>query len=632
MTAAEEKQTPSTPPKGWIRWSGLVTFAALVAAVVAISYLSVTLLLKNQLEHYASQAWGAKVEIGDIDLGIFPIRVGVSNLRVTDPDKPMENLFQVGHIGASLNFYHWVVGRTVIDNLRLEKLAFNQPRKTSGALKKVKKTAAEQAAEAKKKPGMKLEMPSFVVPKPEEVLARQNLKTPEKAEAIKQQLSELDQQWSSLQKQLPSQQMINDFQQRFNQITQGDFKNPAEIQAKQKEFEALQKEVSQKMAVVEKSRDLFQSKLPKLQKDVAELKRLPAQDLKNLQQAYSFDQKGVSNLTYMLYGPKVQHYVDQANYWYQKAKPFIDKISAKLAASKAEKQQQQAKRLAGQNIAFKEYDPEPSFIIKHLSLSTQIDWGKLTLNARNVNFTQASSHMPITYQAEVQPASQPSALKVTGESNWVQPGKGFNLAKIEWPNYQIKDWALAKDDNLPIWMNQAKADVAGVIRLGQNADITGDMKLAYHDVDFDLSRTKSKDVKRYLAPIFSEIRQFTVNSDISGSLMAPSIGAKSDLDRHLSSAFNKVIEKEVAKAKADLTKQFNAMVAQQLGPVNQQLAGLLGDQNQLNKGYNGLDKILSGNSDAFAKEAQEKLQKQMEDKAKSEVKNKLEDALKQFKF
>ena len=82
-------------PKGWVRWSGLGVFLAIIGGIIAIGYLSFSLLLKNQIESFATDAWGAKVEIGSLDIGLFPIRVGVFDLEITDPDKPMENLIQV---------------------------------------------------------------------------------------------------------------------------------------------------------------------------------------------------------------------------------------------------------------------------------------------------------------------------------------------------------------------------------------------------------------------------------------------------------------------------------------------------------------------------------------------------------
>ncbi len=635
-TAKKEKL-----PKGWIRWSGLTAFLSIVVVIIGLTYLGMTLFLKSTLEDYASEAWGAKVEIGSLDLGILPLRVGIYDLAVTDPDKPMENLVTVKHIGSSVNFYQWVVGRTVIEEVAVQSLAFHQPRTSSGALSdaKLKSSNAGQSASnasSGNKKSSGLAMPTTAIPNLDDVLSRDNLQTLKTAEAVKQQLNDLANDWEKLQKDLPSQTELDGYQKRFQDLTKGNFNNLADIQKKQKAFESLKKEVESKSKLVEEANDLLQKRLPKLQADVLALKDLPAKDLAHLKSQYSLDGNGLSNVTYLLFGDKMQGYMTTAQQWYGKAKPFIDNWKAKQA--EADKRQATLAKIfrGGTEVKFKERDPQPDFIIKRVMVSTDIPWGTLKLKVLNVNFDQPTSQRPITYFAEVQPRGQTATMKLVGESNFTKAGAGFYIVNVKMKDYQIKDWPLSDDKSMNIQMDKAITQVNGQFRLTEQEALSGNLALNYQKVQFDLSQSQSKEVKRYMAPIFKKIHGFTVDTQVKGKLFAPDFSAKSNLDKKLAKAFNQALNGEMEVAKKKMKAELDKRVAAELGPINKQLSALLGDQAEVGGQANGIEKILSTDSNSFFKKQQKQLetkyQKQAEDKINSE-KNKLgQQLLNQFKF
>lgn len=610
-------QADRKKPKGWIRWSGLLTFVALVGAVFAVTYLSLTLVLKSQIEKYASEAWGAKISIDHLGFSFIPVGVSLRGIAVTDPKKPMKNLVTIGHIGANLSLYQWVVGRTVIEDMSLQTLAFNQPRKISGALAKSTSQKTEQPKKTSTKSEDHFKVPSLLVPKPAEMLNRQKFKTTEQAEKINQSLTQFNQKWKDLQKQMPDSKTLDGYQKQFANLTKGSIKSLGDLQAKQAEYEKLQKEVSKKTEAVKQAQTLFRKDLPALQKQVTALQKMPAQDFANLQSTYSLNQNGLENFTYLIFGDKVRNYTQQGLAIYEKVTPFIDRLMAERAA--AEKQQaEQAKRQTGQNIVFREYDPEPDFIIKRLHLSADLDWGQINASAKNLNFDQPTSKLPTLFNVAVLPKTQKTPLEVSGQSNWIQPGKGFTDARISCPHYDLKNWAMLKDDNLPLMMKSSQVAINGKLLLTQDQHLKGVVDLDYQKVGFDMGATQSKSVKQYLAPVFNEIHQFTVVTELSGKLFAPSIGARSDLDKKVSNSLNKVLNKQIAAAKVQLRKQFDAKMAEQLKPINQKLAALLGDKVQINQKAQSVDKLLSVSPQEYIQQQKVKYQQQLRDKANAE--------------
>jgi uncharacterized protein (TIGR03545 family) len=595
-----QTQSSQPAPKGWVRWSGLGVFAGIVVAVVAIGYFSFTTILKSQLEHYASQAWGAKIEIGSLDLGIMPIEVGLRELQVTDPDKPMENLLVLSRLSASLNLYHLIAGRTVIEDVNFTGLAMHQPRDTSGALAKASKTETTDTAEKDSKSGG-FAMPDMALPDPNEILAREKLETLEAANRVQAQLDEIDQAWSEMQKELPSDAEIQDYQKRFESLTGG--KNDMQsILAKKDEFEKLQSELEAKKKTLEKAQDLLQNKLPKIQKDVVALKDLPEKDYNRLMSKYSLNQSGLSNVTYLLFGPQIQYWTDEGLSWYRKLEPFIAKLKTMQAEQAAETEKQAPQRAFGVDVAFPEYDPQPDFIIKRINGSGTLDWGDIDIRVRQVTFDHPTTRLPVLFEVLGKPKGQDQALRVIGESNFTDPQAPLNEANIVWDGYRISDWTISGDKTLPVVMQQGLVDVTGKVSLVGVDEVNAVVDMAYQDVAMDVSQSASKEVKRYIAPLFDEVKAFKVKADISGEVTAPNINASSNLDKLMSGAFNKVLGQELQQVKAEFQDQLNAKLQEQLGPINQQLNGLLGDKAELGKETASLDKMLNFDFESLVKE------------------------------
>lgn len=630
--AAKSAAKPVAKPKGWVRWSGLGFVLGGVGLFFLIGYLGITLGLKSQLEKGLSAAWGAKVEIGAIDLRLFPLIIGLEDLAITDTSKPMENLIQIDRISASLNLYHWVIGRTVIEQLQFMDLVLHQPRQTSGALPKKPKPEVSKTKDASADAPSPLEslavpLPEMALPSPETLLDRQSLQTVTVAKDIEKKLAEINQAWSNLETQIPSQQQLNDYQARFKTLTQGKIDSVQAFETKKAEFEALKQDLQTQQQALNKAQKTLTNQLPELQQQLKTLKQSPEQDYQRLLSTYSLDASGLSNFSYLVFGPQVQTWMNEGIKWFRKAEPVV----AKLKAWMAEKAQQDAlaaaaapKRMVGQDIHFKEYDPQPDLIIKQIELGGNLDWGRLTAEASQVTFDHPKTRLPILFEVFAKPIQSEQPLSIIGESNFINPEQPVTKADVNWPQRQVNDWKIVKDKTLPLTLNRAVADVTGQIVLKANHQIDAWLNLDYQQVDMQIIDSPSKDVKRYVAPLFKDIRAFSVQSQVTGDWYAPKIGANSDLDKILSGAFNKLLKQELAKLKADLKAQLDAELAKQLAPIQKQLDKWLDKESQLALQQKGIGQILDSNWQANAKQAlQQRLDAEV-NKAKQQAQAKID--------
>ncbi|WP_044412471.1 TIGR03545 family protein [Thiomicrospira microaerophila] len=540
-------------PKGWIRWSGSLLLIVVIAGLLGLGYFFSSLMLKNKLETLASEAWGAKVEIQQLGFSFDPLGVRVEKLAVTDPEQPMQNLFVIDDITLTINLYHLILKRFVVEDLRLQGLALNVPRKTSGALP-VKPTLPllEDTQDAKG-----FELPNVNLPDTNEILARERIETLELARALKQQTEQARTDWQDIESRLPREEQLKQYKDDIDRIFDGSIRDLNDLKQRQDALKALQHRWVQDKLAIREARHFVRNQSRDLRQGVDELVDMPKQDVNRITETYSFDEEGLSNITYLLFGEPVQEKLDIALDWYRKAQPLIAWVE-QYRAEQAQADSPKPPRLQGENIAFVEFDPQPRFMIKRVEFDGKLNWGELVAQARDVNFDHAFSQKPVSFMISARPASQLKPLTIEGQSTHLGSARVITQLKANWPAYQVQNWSLSGASRLPVKITEAQTDFSALANIEGIRRIDLSMIFDYQNTQFNLSDASSKDVQRYIAPAFETIQAFKVEAGLKGRIYAPRFSASSDLDRRLTAGFKHVFQQELAQLKQDLEQRLRA--------------------------------------------------------------------------
>ncbi len=116
------------------RWKALIPLALFVLAVVLGWTLFVDRLIKLGVEAGGTAAVGARVDLASARLKLFQGQLRLRGLQVTNPSKPMTNLFQVDEILLDVGVRALLEKKLDAESVVVRGLAFGTPRKTSGAL------------------------------------------------------------------------------------------------------------------------------------------------------------------------------------------------------------------------------------------------------------------------------------------------------------------------------------------------------------------------------------------------------------------------------------------------------------------------------------------------------------------
>ncbi|MBM4167862.1 MAG: TIGR03545 family protein [Ignavibacteria bacterium] len=111
-------------------------FIVLVPLVVlgAVTYFYLDSWVESGLETAGESLVGAKVEIDDLRLGLFPLRVQFERLQVANPNDRWKNLFETGRVTFAVDANQLLRNKIIIDTVEVRNVILGTKRTTDGSL------------------------------------------------------------------------------------------------------------------------------------------------------------------------------------------------------------------------------------------------------------------------------------------------------------------------------------------------------------------------------------------------------------------------------------------------------------------------------------------------------------------
>jgi len=118
----------------YFRKAGVVlTVLLLVICIVVASQIKDSK-IKNYAEKKMTQTNGAEVDVGSLQISPLTGLVSISQIQVTDPEKPQNNQFSAEKIAADASLYNLLIGKVVMDEVQVSNIKFDQPRAEPGKI------------------------------------------------------------------------------------------------------------------------------------------------------------------------------------------------------------------------------------------------------------------------------------------------------------------------------------------------------------------------------------------------------------------------------------------------------------------------------------------------------------------
>ncbi|MBW1730006.1 MAG: TIGR03545 family protein [Deltaproteobacteria bacterium] len=572
--------------KKWIRWQGLGVFVIVIVLLCTFWFLFIDGIVEHIIENYASKAIGAKVELDSADLSLFPAGLELRGLKVTNPDEPMKNAVEITRAEMSFDTLMLFRRKVIVNQMTLDGIKLNTPRKTSGALPRLSRKGTvpgtpseKRATTGGKKKGIceGSELPSLHMPSVKEILSKEQIPSIKLAASLKEQIDNEKKKWQQRLASLPDKKTFDAYKLEIQKLKTRNKGIAAYISVGGK-FLELKKKINADLDRIKKARKSFQKEIAALRQKMDEAKRAPFKDAAQLAQKYGMSKEGIANLSRVLFGVKICGWMQKSAQWYEKMRPVLQRVKQKKNGKEVVK----PLRGKGAFVRFKEWQPLPDFLIREARASLITGAGNIKGVIKNITPDQDILGIPLTFSFKGERLKGFKLLEAKGILNHVKPRVPKDEIRFLVKGYQAKGIPLLEKGKTPIVLEKALADL-NVKAVVQDTSVNANVLAALHAVNVGVSANSGNSpLMHAIISTLKNISKFIVNAKVTGTIRDYNIELSSDLDGVLKKSAGKIIAKETEKLRQQLIK---AIMARIQGPLSQAEDGL--------SGLNGIDKELA---------------------------------------
>lgn len=566
----------------WLRPGGLTLFGA-VAVLLAGGWM----LLADPLARRAIQAGGtalvgAEVDLEKADVGLFPPRLALSNLAVTDPDAPMTNAFQVATAELALDGGALLGGRFVVDQLRVEGVRLHTPRARSGAVRK-----AAEAPEAPEAPGAAapgLALGGIRPPDLKEILDQQPLEAVDRAEALSRDLKAARTAWEARLASLPGREALDTYRDRLKAIQAGRKGGLEGVLATASEVRSLRADVERDVKALRGAGEDLQGDVAGYRRRIAEVAAAPAAEARRLTERYRAG--GAVGVGTAFLNETAERWTHTALAWYGRLGPLLARAGKAAGKGRAER----PLRGKGHVVRFPEASPVPDFWVREATVGVAALGGEVRGTVRDLTSEPRVLGRPVTFAFAGDGIKAARALRLEGTLDRTDPDRPDDRARLTITGASVHDLTLSRGA-LPVTLEEARADLAvDARRRGEalDADLTADLA----DTRF-AAEAEPGMAGKALAEALAGVRRTEVKATVTGTVTAPKVALRSDLGRVLAGAVRSAVNARVEGLEAGLRDAIGRRVEARLADARREVDALDGAGGALTERRGDLEGLLA---------------------------------------
>ncbi|TMM47457.1 TIGR03545 family protein [Colwellia ponticola] len=594
----------------FIRWQGMVAFFILSVLIVGLFYLFAESLVKAAIVTSAESAFGAEVNVADVELSYSPLQISVLGLQVTDKDMPTHNVFSFERATAGVDVWQYLFGKIIVDELTVSQLAFAGVRAKTGDVyqkseSKDKKDSLSDKAKAML-PAIDRQLPDVNT-----VLNDSNLLTVKASNQLKDSYDIEQEKIKALQAKIPDKTKLAAYQTQVKALGKMKVNSLADIEKIKAAFEEIKTEFKADQALVNQAKQQVAETKNLLTEQVNDLKAAPTKDWQHIKQKYQLESIETEDFAHIIFGEKARDYVEKARWAYDAISPMMANMNNDDSVVVEEKS-----HAKGRFIFFKEAQPLPSVLIKKALFSVQLGQNAITVTGSELTH----QHWLRGKDSLININSVDNGeLKLTSNFNLTELGD-FNGAG-QWlvNNRALPDTELTKSKVLNLSLSTGQLDGKGNFTL-KNSDIRASNHFSLEQASYQ--GTASSTVTKLLLDTVKSLESLTLDVGVNGPVTKPSLTMASSLNDALTGAVKEQLSAKLTDFKGKVNKGLNDKLSTALKLGDSQTAQLLDIEALLTDTDNALSDLQ--NSD-IVKQQQQKLEDKLKDKAKDKLKGKLGD-------
>ena len=571
-----------------IRKSGWLVFIVFLLTLLALVYLFAGAAIRLGMVYSLEKAVGAEVNISKVSVELAPLALRINNLQITDAANPTHNSISFGHARAALEVWPALLGYYVINDLTVDGLQYGAKRSDEGAVYRTPGADGEKVDIAK--------LLQVDLPDADELIARANLQTPAKAEALKQLAATEQKQLKGLQEQLPTKATLAQYQAEIKALTDSKISNAADLAVKAEQLQQLKAQLTtEKDKLLQVKQQLTQSKT-NLQHAVAELKAASAADYAKVQQLANLSDGGLAGISQILLGDLWGERVAQLQSLYLLAKPYLPDSLPHASGNNSAAPEE----ILPNRILPLPSQPYPNFWIKHARVSWLLGGGEGTLTLQDITAQHALINRATTFALDVKQLPQLAAFNLSGDFAILEQ----MVTNLNWQldGLNLKPMTLGKGDS-------ALDLAAGLVSSGGKLNLTNNQLSQQASVLLTAANFNSSGNKylQQLASLLNQQQQIPFNISAKGLVSAPKVSVRSSLDKLLGDALLGEAKQKVAAYQNELQAKLDSQLQNGLAGQQDWAALLTQQDSEVADASGSIDNMLNAKLADVKDQAKDKL-------------------------
>lgn len=549
-----------------VRWQGILLFIAVSVLLAALGRLFLNPITERTVEKAGAAIVGAQVDLDAARVSLSPLGVTLTGLQVTNPNAPATNIIEAGRISFHMDGPNAFRHKTLIDEMRIENVRLNTPRRSPGFVVQGGKSVVEQLAE----------LPSFVIPNVKEVFEQEKAGLPslklitgaaddgEKAKA----------KWEAKVKELKAAADPDKYQKAYEELKARKGKaSLGNIVGGAKDVIALQKQVRADLKAIAAAKDEFNADASALKKLVTEAPALVAADAQKLVEKYSLTSSGLANISRLLFGGRISGQVRSALQWNDRLAPLIDRVKTKFKGKDVVK----PLRAKGMDVRFREDRPLPDLLARLVNVSVSLPAGDFSGRIENLTPDQDILGQPLKFRFAGENLKGLKAIALEGTFDRVRADARKDVLNVRIRGYKATDLKLATSQALPVSLAEGLVDLDIGATVEKGA-ITARIAAGLRGVRLAVEPKEARQglagrVDAAIRTALLSVSNLNLTAEIGGPTDAFEVKVRSDLDDVLKNAVGAVVRDQMAGLERDLKA---AIAERAAGPLQSLGLGVKG--------------------------------------------------------
>lgn len=552
-----------------MRIKGLLFISVLALLVLAISWISISPMLESKIEHDASIANGALVEIDGFDLDIIDLKVRWDRLQVTNPENTMTNSFEVGEMELDFLFWPTLWERLIIEDVIFKDFKMDTERETDGYFE-------IPEVEKNKEPSFISQIVGDVTTQisnnaqmeftniktdinVDSLLAKLDLQAPDKIDSLRNSLSKNYQKWDSTLANTSINTEIASIEKTINNINVSDIKDPKKaIEA----IQNVQKLVKQADSLKNRAQDLrtnIQNDFESTTFNVGRIDNWIERDFANAMNMAKLPNIDPGNIAQSIFGPNIL--ADYAGYleYIALAREYSDRFIGGDDKEKIE-------RYEGKDYKFTDKYEWPRLWIQNIDVSGETKTAiKLAGQISHISSNQKKTKEPITFNISGGDESNRS-MTLTGEFNYLGDAPKETIS-YTYDGFNLQGTKISPSQLLPYPLEKGVGEVSATVNI---IDKRFDAKVDYaaKDVAFNFGASSSDNrIQSLIKDAISGTDQINVSALVNNLNGPLNVKVRSNVDDLFVNTLKNTVNKELSAAR----NKIETRVQQEIGDRKEQL-------------------------------------------------------------